>query len=166
MLEPVENRYSKDTWRISKLLARAGFMASRVAAPTEPEPAQKLWKESMKMAVTSWLSSSAHDSLAEVTYGLCHLAAGPIPVSDEPSATLSYFRGEPDLVARAVVALHANGLDAKSIIQAGDQGGVDIICHLDLAKNLGRAQAFDDELKKFRKAADIHSSAAANEIVP
>jgi len=160
-MERVENRYAKDTWRTSKLVCRSGFLAARVGASTDVSLAAQMWSLSMKMAISSWLSSPNGDAISEVAYGLCHLAAGPISVSGEPARTLAYLRGEPSLLAQAVVALRRNGLAARDILEAAGDAGVDVVCHLELVSNREQIEDFEDELEHFRKAANPNGAIPA-----
>ncbi len=152
-MERVENRYAKDTWRTSKLACRSGFLAARVAATWDASLAEQLWSLSAQMAISSLLSSANGDQLAELEYGLCHLAAGNLLASGEPARTLAYLKGEPDLMSRAVIALRTNGGDAGNILRAASKGGIDVICHLELASNGDQINNFEAKREDFRKAA-------------
>jgi hypothetical protein len=158
-LERVENRFEKDTWRLSKLVCRAGFYAARVAMQeSNATLAMQLWRRSIDIAITGWLFSASNDAFADVHLGLCHLAAGRIEIEGEPARTLAYLRGEPTPLTQAAIALTSNGMAPADVARVCADVGIDALAYMQLA-NANEIANLGDLVEQFRNACSAPSSA-------
>jgi hypothetical protein len=151
-LERVASRYEKDTWRLSKLFCRSGFIAARVAVQFDAGLAKELWSMAMAMAITSWLLSSSDKGFAEVQLGLSHLAAGNLAIDGQPTQTLAYLRGEPSLLALAAIGLKVSGMAVGDVTLACRAADIDAAAYLELASNKDEIAKFEEHLDEFRRA--------------
>ncbi|MDF3065727.1 MAG: hypothetical protein K0R38_1328 [Polyangiaceae bacterium] len=156
-LRRAETRCERDAWSTSRFLIRCGFFASRLE--TDATKALDLWRRSMQMAISAWFARSNREPFAEVKYGLAHLAAGKLPVVDEPAGTFGYLVGEIDEFAEAALTLLDNTFDSRSLIQAASVSGIDAIEYLRLYRNKSHEEAVRRALAALSQDSDPAATA-------